>query len=341
MDCACPLALWNLPPDRVIREMPIHKGAGPRYPPGLMVALLYLSGRILRAGLLTTIGAGVALAADPVFSGPQAGEKTTGFKVLEITGAGSGQERDPITDNAGAPTALVFVHTLERSLVPLLRSIDVYGASNRARLKTEVIFLAPDRLAGEQRIRAASGSLRLASRVGLSLDGPEGPGNYGLNKDCLMTIVGARSNLVVTNFALVQPGIADAPPVIAALAALCGDLNPPTAEALLARANAGRGTMMSRGQTNASGSPSQDPFPGAVPTDPKLQGLLRSFIRPTNDDARVDAVLAEVKAYIQNDSELKKQARDGWTRVLHFGDRYGTAYSRKVGAEFLESLKKE
>lgn len=306
-----------------------------------MVALFHLFGRILKSGMLATVGAGLAMAADPVFSGPQAGEKTTGFKVLEITGTPSGQERDPIADNAGAPTALVFVHTLERSLVPLLRSIDVYGASNRARLKTEVVFLAPDRLAGEQRMRAASASLRLESRVGLSLDGPEGPGNYGLNKDCLMTIVGARSNLVVTNFALVQPGIADAPPVIAALAALCGDPNPPTAETLLARANAGRGAMMARGQTNASGAPSQDPFPGAVPTDPKLQGLLRSFIRPTNDDARVDAVLADVKAYIQNDSELKKQARDGWTRVLHFGDRYGTAYSRKVGAEFLESLKKE
>ena len=68
--------------------------------------------------------------------------------------------------------------------------------------------------------------------------------------------------------------------------------------------------------------------------------LLRNFIRPTNDEARVDEVLKEVKDHIKDDPGLKKQALDGWTRVLHFGDRYGTPYSRKVGTEFLESLKK-
>ncbi len=291
--------------------------------------------------LLLALSGSRLVGAEPVFSGPQAGEKLTGFKVMELTGAEAGKERDPIADNAGAPTALVFVHGIERSLVPLLRAVETYGASNRSRLKTEVVFLAADRLAGEQRVKAAAGSLKLQSRVGLSPDGAEGPGNYGLNKDCLMTILGARSNVVVTNFALVQPGIADAPAVIAALAKLCGDTNPPTAEAILAQASAGRGAMMARGQTNRAEGKSADPFPGAVPTDAKLQGLLRSFIRPTNDDAKVDAVLAEVKEHLKDNADLKQQAIDGWTRVLHFGDRYGTAYSRKVGAEFLETLKKK
>jgi hypothetical protein len=220
-------------------------------------------------------------------------------------------------------------------LVPLLRSIDTYGASNVARLRTELVFLHADRLAGEPRIKAAAGSLRLRSPVGLSLDGAEGPGNYGLNKDCLMTVLGVRSNVVVTNFALVQPGIADAPRIIAALAALCGDTNPPSAEVLLAAANAGR-MAPDRNRTNAPAG--KDPFPGAVPTDDRLQGLLRRFIRPTNDNATADAILAEVKEYIAKEPELRKQAADGWTRVLHFGDRYGTEYSRKIGTEFLKSL---
>jgi hypothetical protein len=277
----------------------------------------------------------VLRAADAPFSGPQPGEKTTPFKVLAIAGQSAGGERSPITDNAGAPTALVFVHGVERSLVPLLRSIDTYGASNSARLRTEMVFLHADRLSGEQRIKAASGSLRLKSPVGLSLDGAEGPGNYGLNKDCLMTVVAARDNVVVTNFALVQPGIADAPRIIAALATLCGDTNPPSAEVLLAAANPGRMTP-ERPRTN--GPAGKDPFPGAVPTDERLQGLLRRFIRPTTDNATADAILAEVKEYIGKNPELRKQAADGWTRVLHFGDRYGTEYSRKIGTEFLKSL---
>ncbi len=292
------------------------------------------------AALILLVAAGRVRGADPVFSGPQPGEQTTGFKVLALTGAGTGQERDPIAENAGAATALVFVHGLERSLVPLLRAIETYGVSNQTRLRTELVFLAADRLAGEERVKAATGSLKLRSRVGLSLDGAEGPGNYGLNKNCLLTILGVRSNLVVTNFALVQPGIADAPAVIAALANVCGDLHPPTAEALLTQAGAGRGAMTRRETTQAAGPKPADKFPGAVPSDAKLQALLRSFIRPTNDDARVDTVLAEVKAHLKDNADLKRQAIEGWTRVLHFGDRYGTVYSRKVGTEFLESLKK-
>jgi hypothetical protein len=62
-----------------------------------------------------------AAAADRVFSGPQPGEKTTPLKLLELMGPAEGKERDPITENAGAATTLVFVHTIERSLVPLLR----------------------------------------------------------------------------------------------------------------------------------------------------------------------------------------------------------------------------
>ncbi len=284
-------------------------------------------------------GAGL-LAADPIFSGPQPGEKTTGFKVIGIGGEADAKERDPIEENAGAPTALVFVHQIERSLIPLLRIIEQYGLERPDRIRTEVIFLTPDRLAGEQRVRAANGSLKLKARVGLSPDGAEGPGNYGLNKDCLMTIVTAKDNTVVANFALVQPGIADAPKVITALAKTCGDENPPTAEALAAKQP---GYGMTRGRPaeamKKDGEKPKENSPGAVPADEKLTGLLRQFIRRENDDPAVDRVLAEVKAHIKDNADLTKQAADGWTRVLHFGDRYGTPYARKVGQEFLDSLK--
>jgi hypothetical protein len=278
--------------------------------------------------------------ADKVFSGPQPGERTSGFKVAPIDGAAPQSERDPIAENQGKPVTLVFLHALERSLVPLLRVVDEYGARRKDHLRTEIIFLAGDRLAGEERIKAARNSLRLKSKVGLSLDGAEGPGNYGLNKDCMMTIIVANENRVTENFALVQPGIADAPKVLAALARVSGDTNPPTAEALLAR-NPGEPMRGGPARNPEMRGEKKEPFPGAVPTDEKLTGLLRRFIRPTNDDATVDQVLAEVKTHIKDDPALKKQAIDGWTRILHFGDRYGTPYARKTGADFLQSLQKE
>src|SRR5262245_13338930 len=145
----------------------------------------------------------VLLAAEPAYSGPQKGEKTTPFTVVELTGRRAGTERYPIAENLGKATVLVFVHGIERSLVPLLRVVDQYGAERKEQLKTEIVFLSPDRLQGEQRVKAAAGSLRLQARVGLSVDGAEGPGNYGLNKECLMTIVAAKDNVVTANFALV------------------------------------------------------------------------------------------------------------------------------------------
>jgi hypothetical protein len=319
---------------------------------------------------------GALVAADPIFSGPQPAEKTLGFKVIDLGGA-EGVERDPIRDDAAAATVLVFVHTVERSLVPLLRVIDQYGVERQDRIKTEVIFLAADRREGEQKARAVNGSLKLRARVGLSPDGAEGPGNFGLNKDCLMTIVMAKDNVVTANFALVQPGIADAPRVIAALAKTCGDAEPPTVEALTAKLPGGRerAPMANRPKrvpldiakldlsneealrkavaaltaevealrrelgTPRGEAETKPNIPGAVPTDDKLVGLLRQFIRPTNDEARVNEVLAEVKTLIAGSADLKKQALDGWTRVLHF-ENYGTPYARKVGQAFLEELKK-
>lgn len=285
-------------------------------------------------------------AAEPLFSGPQPGEKTTPFKVQPIVGVPGTAERDPIGENRGLPTVLVFLHGIERSLVPLLRVIDEYGIERRDRLRTELVFLSADRTSGEQRVKAAANSLKLQSPAGLSVDGAEGPGNYGLNRDCLMTIVGAARNVVVTNFALRQPGIADAPQVISALARLCGDTNPPAiaqlSERHVARGGGGRGAT--ERMAAEGGKPEVKPketFPGAVPTDDRLQGLLRSFIRPTNDIATVDRILAEVKTHIKGNADLKQQAVNGWIRILHFGDRYGTEYARKTGREFLEQLKHE
>ena len=67
--------------------------------------------------------------------------------------------------------------------------------------------------------------------------------------------------------------------------------------------------------------------------------MLRSYIRKENDDATIDRMLQEVRDYIKENADLRKQAADGWTRILHFKDRYGTPYAVKQGEAFLEELK--
>ena len=179
----------------------------------------------------------VAADKEKVFSGPQKGEKATPFEVRSLTAKGPGEKRDPIKAAAGRPVVLVFLHGLERSMVPLMRVVDQYGADQKAKLNTEFIFLTDDPIRGDQSLPRVINSLKTRARTGYSVDGIEGPGNYGLNKECLMTIVLAKEGRVTANFALVQPGIADAPGIIAAMARLAGDNNPPAPDALLARQN--------------------------------------------------------------------------------------------------------
>lgn len=294
----------------------------------------------LSAGLLALVGR--VHPAEKVYSGPQPGEKTTAFKSLELRGERAGQERDIITEHHGAPTSLIFVHGIERSMAPLLTVLDEYGKQQQETLKTEFIFLSADRLASQQRLPLVGQSLRLQSPMSLSTDGAEGPGNYGLNKECLLTVIVAKDNNVTANFALVQPGMADAPKILAALASVSNDTNPPTAESLRERRGLG-GTMERKPRperTNATAAAANRPkdnLPGAAPTDEKLVGLLRRFIQKSNDEATVDKVLGEVSEYVRNDENLTRQALDGWTRVLHL--KYGTDYAQTTGKAWLEKLK--
>jgi len=292
-------------------------------------------------GILILALQGLAQADDKVYSGPQPGEKTTPFQVLELRGESAGKERNLIAEHKGAPTSLIFVHGVERSMAPLMAVLDEYGLQRKEVLKTEFIFLSADRLSGQQRLPRVAQSLRLQSPASLSVDGAEGPGNYGLNKECLLTVIVARENKVAANFALVQPGIADATKIIAAIAKVINDTNPPAAESLRELRGLGYARMepnkpMDR-QREVAKRP-KDSLPGAAPTDEKLISLLRRFIQKSNDDASVDKVLAEVQEYIRGNEGLTQQAVAGWTRVLHL--KYGTEYAQKAGQTWLEKLRK-
>src|SRR3989441_2950292 len=188
-----------------------------------------------------------AVSEEHVYSGPQPGEKTTPFKSVELRGEDAGKERDIVAEHKGAPTTVIFVHGVERSMAPLMTVLDEYARERKDVLKTEFVFLSGDRLSSQQRLPLVGQSLRLQSPMSLSADGAEGPGNYGLNKECLMTVIVARQNKVAANFALVQPGMADAPKIISAIAKVVGDTNPPAAEALRGRRGPG-GARMEPGQ---------------------------------------------------------------------------------------------
>ena len=307
----------------------------------------YLLALILNLAQWTTPS---ILAQNNVFSGPQPGEFTTPFNTVELRGESQGSAVDPVHVNRGKPTALVFVHGIERSMVPLMRVIDTFGSEYREKIITNWVFLSDDPVTSRQRLPQVGRSIKIQGRMLLSSDGIEGPGNYGLNKDCLLTILTAKDNKVTANFALIQPGIADAKEVVEALSSLIGLDAPPSVESLTPKVRMANGRNMRKGENARARKRGQNmqeenahnegrKLPGAAPTDSQLVGYLRQFIQKSNSDEQVDKVLNQVRSYIKDNENLIKQAVNGWTRVLHV--KYGTDYAQAEGDSFVNELRKQ
>ncbi len=168
---------------------------------------------------------------DPVFSGPQPGERLMPFRVLGFAGPQAGKEFEVLDQIRGAPAVLVFVREITRPALQLLRPLDLYGTKLAGDgLRMHFVWLSADKSRTEQFLQTARNSLGLKSPVSISLDGLEGPGNYGLNRKVTLTILVARDHKIVANFAIIQPNETDAPKILAAVAKLMGKPVPTLAE---------------------------------------------------------------------------------------------------------------
>jgi hypothetical protein len=146
-----------------------------------------------RAFLGWLVACPLALAQEKPFSGVQPGESIEPFKVLAVNGADAGREVDYISRFGDAPVFLIFLHQLDRNVGAFLHPCERFAQDRAsAGLKTLIVYLAADKIEAERRMRAVIGSLRLESLVGVSLDGLEGPGSYGLNKEVAVTAIVAK-----------------------------------------------------------------------------------------------------------------------------------------------------
>lgn len=289
---------------------------------------------------------------DPVFSGPQKGEKTPGFAVLAMAGPEKGEKVDYVEKWAGAPTCFVFIHELTRPGGQLFRRIDDYGDRHKDRLKVLIVSLHADTLEGELRLPPTLNALRLKSVVGVSVDGKEGPGAWGLNKDMTITVVVAKDNVVVANWALRSPNETDfdkikpeldkltEPPLdtpeqmrdeIKRLRAEIESLRAEIEKLKAAQAGMGRPGGMER--PSRPEAPKQ-PLPGKAPSDPQLVTYIRALIQKDADDEDLDKVVAEIDAYIKDSDDLKRQMKDAVILLDHLG--YGNDHSKRIRAKYKE-----
>jgi hypothetical protein len=162
----------------------------------------------IAAFCLTVACIGSVRAADePVFSGPQVGEKLPGFKVRGVFDKDAGKELDFVTQAAGKPIVLIFVHDVNRQSISMTRILSQYTASRaKEGLATGVVWLDDDATAAENTLKRIKHALAQNAPIGISLDGREGPGSLGLNRNVTLTILVGKEGKVTANFALVQTG---------------------------------------------------------------------------------------------------------------------------------------
>jgi hypothetical protein len=172
-----------------------------------------------------------------VFSGPQPGEKLPPLKVRIVIGDNAGKEVDIVSAARGKPTFLIFMNEWNEQVAELMRVITLYAEQRgKPQLIAAVVWLTSDPGDLEAKLERARPHMPRNTPVGISLDGREGPGAYGLNRHVQMTILVSDRNVVTSNFALVQPSVnGDAVNVLSALVKVIGGKPPTLAEVLSPR----------------------------------------------------------------------------------------------------------
>ena len=209
-------------------------------PAGLVLVALWM------VGFIGVSSAPMARGEDPVFSGPQPGEKLTPLKLSGVYDDAAGKEFDAVADADGKPTLLVFVHKLTRPGLGLARGLTNYAQTLKDPPSySAIVWLNDDKAEAEAYLTRARPSLNLKVPVGISVDGGEGPGAYGLNRNVELTVLVAKDNNVLANFALIQPSMTDGVKIAGEFAKALGK-TPPTAEELQKAAYPGRAMNMRR-----------------------------------------------------------------------------------------------
>jgi hypothetical protein len=267
---------------------------------------------------------GPAAAEDKVFSGPQPGEKLAPFKVRGVLDPDAGRDLDFVTAAKGKPVVLVFVHDLNRQSVSMVRVLTSY-TKTRAKdgLTTGVVWLSDDASEAENTIKRIKHALTEGVPVGVSPDGREGPGSYGLNRKVQLTILVGNQDKVTANFALVQPSLqADLPKILDAVVKEVGGKAPKLEEI--------EGAMPRK--EAARKEPAKEP-------DPNLRPLLRPVIQKDATPDDVDKAAKALEEYVAKNPAAKADVGRIANTIIDAGKLadYGTPKAQ----EYLKKWAKE
>lgn len=286
-----------------------------------------MSRLILLSAAFVILSAQSSRADDPVFSGPQAGEKLPPFEFKGVLGDVAGKKIDLVKRAEKKSVALIFVHARTRPAFGLTNLVMKFAATrSKAGLESGVVFLTDDATSMESWLRKVEKHFPKGVTYGLSLDGAEGPGAYGLNRNVTLTVLVGKEGKAAANFALVQPSIqADGPKILKAIVDVSGGGKVPSVEELAGPRYRGQNSR------DKPGADKPDTRKPARQNDAKLTSLLRSLINKQASKDGVKKAASEIEKYIEkNEAARKELARIAGT-VVNSGklSNYGTTAAQE------------
>ena len=258
---------------------------------------------------IVAAGAGCGLADDPVFSGPQPGEPLSAFQIISVYGDEAGKEVDPVDMAGGKPLLLVFVHNLTRPGAALMRGLASF-AQQQEGAASAIVWLDDDRAEAEDYLTRAKKSLNFVGPVGVSVDGGEGPGSYGLNRNVELTVIIADDNKVTSNYALVQPSVTEGPKIAADLAQLLSQPAPSDDEF---QKLAYPGGNMKRRAQNMRRPSSRQEKPG------DLRSMMRKMVAPDATEPEIQKAIKAIDDWTGGDPMRQQQLARMCAAVLERG----------------------
>jgi hypothetical protein len=160
-------------------------------------------------------------------SGPQVGDKLTPFTMRGVLDDEAGKPIDLVKDAAGRPLVIYFLHERTRPSVALARQVLNDAANRKADgLEAGLVLLTADVAATEDWVKLVTQVLPRGVPIGISTDGAAGPPAYNLNRNIVVTVIVAKDNRVVANFALAQPSLDDSSKITEAIAAVLAGKKP-------------------------------------------------------------------------------------------------------------------
>lgn len=246
---------------------------------------------------------------ETIYSGPQTGEAAEGFEVLGVFPPLENQKFDFLAQAKEKPLLLIFVHDLNRQSIGFTRILATYAASRQSDgLQTGIVWLDDDTTNAIATLRRIQHALPKEVSIGISVDGREGPGTYGLNRKATLTILLIEKNKTIANFALIQPSLqVDMPKVLKSIVSKIGG-EVPALDSL-------------------EGMPRMESAPSTNGVDtPNLRPWLTPIIRRDASEESVTEAATKFEAFLRDNHAAQKEIGRITKTIINAGklENYGT-----------------